>query len=551
MLISLGIRNMLLVEKAEISFSTGLNVFTGETGAGKSIILDCLGFVLGKRSRNRFLRTSCDSGEVVAEFLVDECSEVRELVDELSILFKDTVVLRRVEFSDGRRKAYVNDTSCTLDTLQKIGSKLIEFVDQKDGSLTLKKSNHISLLDEFSGNKNTLSLLNVAWNNINRTQKEISVLTISQETLRQELEFVEQSLSELKSLKPRPGEIEDLEVMQTTLRSSNKIAENLQGAVDLISGGNARNALVSALNKLEKAAGLMPGNSLLSNTTSSLEGLIHELDDIEKNIPTILEDRSSNKMTLEDVEARLFNFRNIARKHGVSPNNLMVLHQELETSLLEYHDIEKKICDLRRELLSLKKTYKMHAEELSKKRKSEGKNLDRLMLQELIPLKMDGMKFKTLLEERKDCGPNGHDIVTFQIANHGMSPQDLERIASGGELSRLLLALKVCLVTNTKGVTLVFDEIDRGIGGATAAAVGHRLASLAEKDQVLLVTHSAQVASKANRHWRVKKVICKEDKPVTLLDELNEDSSTAELARMISGEVVSDEALAAAQKLMD
>ena len=541
---------MLLVEEAEIYFSSGLNVFTGETGAGKSIILDCLSFVLGNKSRKRFVRTLCDRGEVIAEFKVKKTSEVRKLVEGLSIIWTDNLVIRRVEFSDGKRKTYVNDTNCTLDTIQKLGAKLVEFVDQKDGSQILKKSNHITLLDDFSGHQNEVKNLNKAWDDLKKTQQEITKVESRKDSQGKELEFVKHSLSEISILNPQPGELEELEIIRASLRSSSKIEENLKEAADLISGQQMRHEFVSALNKLEKAHDLV-SDQLLIETISALEGIIHELDEIEKNIPNIIEKRNSGGMTLEEVEDRLFNFRNIARKHGINPENLMVLNQEMEASLIEYDNTEKHLVALMSTLVSLEKVYQASAEKISEKRKREGKNLDMMMRQELIPLKMEGIEFRTLLERRKEQGFNGCDTVAFQICNHGMPAKDMEKIASGGELSRLLLALKVCLVANTSGTSLIFDEIDRGIGGATAEAVGNRLASLAERDQILLVTHSPQVASKAHKHWSVRKIAEKTNPPVTLLNELSQDAKVAELARMISGEVVSKEALAAAHRLMN
>ena len=550
MLFSLSIRNMLLVEKAEISFSSGLNVFTGETGAGKSIILDCLGFVLGNKSRNRFLRDSCDSGEVVAEFIVKEHSPVREIFSQLSIKLVDTLVIRRLEFSDGKRKTYVNDTSCTLETVQKIGAELIEFVDQKEGSLVLKKSNHINLLDDFSGHKPKVASLQSIWKNIKAVKVEIASLITKKDSLKQELDFIKYSLSELKNLAPKPGEIENLEVMKNTLKSSSKINENLQYASNILSGGERRSELVTALNRLERASDLLSSNESLAAVIDSLEGTIHQLEEIGKSIQTILEKENFEEMNLEDVEERLFKLRQMARKHGINPEDLMNLNEGFESSLAEYNDSEAQMDDLNGKVLGLEKEYQEIAGEISEKRKLEGKNLDIRMRQELKPLRMEGIVFSTLLGERKEGGPSGFDNVTFQVCNSGMQPKDLDKIASGGELSRLLLALKVCLTTNAKGVSLVFDEIDRGVGGATAEAVGNRLATLAESDQVLLVTHSPQVASKASKHWTVRKLASEKKIPVTLLDELNQDTRVIELARMISGEVISKEALAAANKLM-
>ena len=542
---------MLLLERVEISFSPGLNVFTGETGAGKSIILECLGFVLGKKSRTRFLRTSCDSGEVVAEFMVNESGEIRELIDGLSIEWSNTLIIRRVEFADGKRKTYINDSSCTLETVQKIGAELIEFVDQRDGSVILKKGNHINLLDDFSGHKNQVNSLVEHWEHIKKTESEISILEAERNILKEEIEFIEHSLLELKNLAPKLGEVGELEELQSKLKSSNRINEYLQGANTLISEAHVRDDLVVVLNKLEKAYHLLPKSKLLLATINSLEGLVHELDEIEKNIPSILRERASEEFTLEEVEDRLFNLKNIARKHRVKPEDLLSLSNKLEDKLVNYTEFEGKMRNLRKQLSLVEKVYQSDAEAISEKRKVEGRKLEIMMQQELVPLKMEGIVFNTFLEAREAKGFNGLDRVTFKISNHGMTPKDLDKVASGGELSRLLLALKVCLRTNIKRITMVFDEIDRGIGGATAEAVGNRLGMLAKQDQILLVTHSPQVASKANRHWRVSKISNRKGVPLTLLNELDQEDRVAELARMISGEVVSKEALAAAYQLLN
>ncbi|MFL2790244.1 MAG: AAA family ATPase [Paracoccaceae bacterium] len=389
MLCSLSIRNMLLLENMEINFSPGLNVFTGETGAGKSIILECLGFVLGKKSKNRFLRTYCDRGEVVAVFMVRESGEIKQLVDTLSIEWTDTLIIRRVEFLDGRRKAYINDISCTLETVQKIGAKLVEFVDQKDGSSVLKKSNHINLLDDFSGNKNEVSYLKKNWDLLKEAEVEISTMEARKETLEGEIEFMKYSLSELKSLAPKLDEVKELKELQTILKSSSRLNEHLQGAGNLISEKHIRDDLFMALSKLEKAGDLLPNNSLLSATISSLDGLIHELDDIEKNIPSILSNRASDGVTLEEVEDRLFNLKNIARKHGVKPEDLVGLCHEFEAKLSNHIDFEGTIRNLRKKLLSYENTFKTGAEKISKKRKVQGKKLD-IMMQKRVNTTQDG-----------------------------------------------------------------------------------------------------------------------------------------------------------------
>ncbi len=541
---------MLLIEKADIVFSSGLNVFTGETGAGKSIIFDCLGFVFGNKTKKSYLKEKEKSGQVTIEFEIDNSSKIVNLLLELSIPISETLIIRRVEFDDGRRKSYINDVNCTIDSLKKIGEQLIEFVDQKNYSKILKKQNHINLLDNFCSNEEKLYELSKLWSIIKSEEKKLSNLVTEKNKFLEELDFKKKSLSELKSLNLVPGEIEELEIKRKSLKSSSRIKEYLNEAYELITKNEMNKAFTISISKLEKTSEVLVNNKLLEESIQSFSTIISNLDEIEKNIQKILEDIFPNDIKLEDIEERLYEIRKISRKHNIFPDNLLVFKEELETQLLGYNNFEEEIKLIQKNILSNEVKYDEVANSISVIRKDNGKKLSKIINYELSHLKMDGINFIVVIGDKKEKSIIGNDEVFFQLSNNNLLAQDLEKVASGGELSRILLALKVSLVHQTSGLALIFDEIDRGIGGATAEAVGERLSILSKNEQILLVTHSPQVASKAHKHWNVSKKISSEGYPLSSIKELGEDDIKKELARMISGKIITKEAIAAAEKLM-
>ena len=541
---------MLLIEKADVVFSSGLNVFTGETGAGKSIIFDCLGFVFGNKLRKSFLKEKEKSGQVIVEFEIDSSSDIFNFLLELSIPISETLIIRRVEFDDGKRKSYINDVNCTTDLLKKIGEQLIEFVDQKNYSNILKKQNHINLLDNFCLNKDKLNDLNKIWSIIKCEEKKLSNLVKEKNKFFEELDFKKKSLSEIKSLNLLVGEFEELEIKRKSLKSSSRIKEYLNEAYGLINKNEISSTLTSSISKLEKTSELLIKNKLLEDTIQSFSTIINNLDEIEKNIQTILEDIFPNDIRLEDIEERLYEVKKLSRKHNVFPADLIFLKEELEKQLLEYNNFEEEINLIQKSILSNEVKYDEVANLISTIRKTNGEKLSKIINNELSHLKMDGITFIVVFEEKKEKSIIGNDEVFFQLSNNNLAAEDLEKVASGGELSRILLALKVSLVKQTSGLALIFDEIDRGIGGATAEAVGDRLSILSKNEQILLVTHSPQVASKAHKHWNVSKRITNEGFPLSCIHELSKDGIKKELARMISGKIITKEAIAAAEKLM-
>ena len=541
---------MLLIEKAEIFFSSGLNVFTGETGSGKSIIFDCLDFVMGNKTRRSLLKENEKRGEVTIEFGIDGMSDVVDFISELSIPVLETLIVRRVEFSDGRKKSYINDINCTTEILKSLGEKIIEFVDQKNNSKILRKQNHINLLDDFCSNKKKINELKQIWSKLNGQKEKLSNLIKLKNKSLEELEFKKKSFLELKKLNLMPGEFEELEIKRKTLKSSNKIIEYLKESYDLITQNETNKNITTSIIKLEKISELLSKNKLLDESIDGLNLIINNLDEAEKNIQELLKNFSNGDMSLEDIEDRLFEIKRLSRKHNVFADELISLKTELEKDLHEFDNFDEEIKSINEDLLENENKYNKIANLISNIRKEKSEQLSKIVNHELSHLKMDGIKFLINCNEKKEKTIIGKDEIVFLIRNNNLAVQDLDKIASGGELSRILLALKVSLAKETEGLTLIFDEIDRGIGGATAESVGERLSILSKTEQILLITHSPQVAAKANKHWKVSKKITEDGFPISFTRELDEDNKKKELARMISGKVVTKEAIAAAEKLM-
>ena len=541
---------MLLIEKAEIFFSSGLNVFTGETGSGKSIIFDCLDFVMGNKTRRSLLKENEKRGEVTVEFGIDGMSDVVDFISELSIPVLETLIVRRVEFSDGRKKSYINDINCTTEILKSLGEKIIEFVDQKNNSKILRKQNHINLLDDFCSNKKKINELKQIWSKLNGHKEKLSNLIKLKNKSLEELEFKKKSFLELKKLNLMPGEFEELEIKRKTLKSSNKIIEYLKESYDLITQNETNKNITTSIIKLEKISELLSKNKLLDESIDGLNLIINNLDEAERNIQELLKNFSYGDMSLEDIEDRLFEIKGLSRKHNVFADELISLKTELEKDLHEFDNFDEEIKSINEDLLENENKYDKIANLISNIRKEKSEQLSKIVNHELSHLKMDGIKFLINCNEKKEKTIIGKDEIVFLMRNNNLAVQDLEKIVSGGELSRILLAIKVSLAKETEGLTLIFDEIDRGIGGATAESVGERLSILSKTEQILLITHSPQVAAKANKHWKVSKKITEDGFPISFTRELDEDNKKKELARMISGKVVTKEAIAAAEKLM-
>ena len=548
MLLGLEIRDILIIDRLELAFQPGLNVLTGETGAGKSILLDSLGFVLGWRGRAELVREGAEQGEVIAEFALSHDHPARAVLDEAGITCEDTLILRRINTRDGRKTAWVNDRRCSGEVLRALSETLIELHGQHDDRGLLNPRHHRDLLDAFGGLETQVSKVRSAWADLSAARKALADLQTRMTEAKAEEDFLRHAVAELDALAPEEGEDEALDARRRLMQSAERIREDISRAHQALGGDGAEGAMGDALRWLEDSADKAEGR--LEEAIAALGRAMVELGEAQQGVEDCLDGLSFNPHELEEVEERLFALRGLARKHQVSPEALAGLQHELRGRLDRIEMGEEHLNDAQMAVRTAQAAYDAASQALSAARRDASGKLDQAVMAELAPLKMDRAVFLTEVSEA-GAGPSGVDDVTFTVAtNPGAPAGPLAKIASGGELSRFLLALKVCLSADVAGVTMIFDEIDRGVGGATADAVGRRLKALAEGSQVLVVTHSPQVAAQGAHHWQVAKSV-EGGKTLTRVLPLDEDERVDELARMISGDTVTDAARTAAQALLN
>ena len=548
MLRELEIKDILLIERLSLEFSSGLNAFTGETGTGKSILLECLGFVLGARGQASIVRDGMERGEVVAIFSKISSSKVSLILSEADIPESDELIIRRVNFPDGRKPAWVNDKRVSSEFLRYLGENLIEFHGQHDERGLLDAQGHLQLLDQFAKTDSVLNSVKKAFNNLKENQKALEVLIKKNQQLADEEDLIRYDLKEISNLGTYLGEETELDTKRRLMQNSQSIRENITEASTLVDRGGAEGQLSNAMKCLEKAAKNV--DSVLDEPIEALGRAQLELQEAQSGIFDVLSSLSFNPEDLEILEDRLFSIRSLARKYKLAPDQLPEFELKLKDKLTFLENGTKSVADLKINYDKAFKEFDDLSKNLSKERKKAAAVLDTMLEKELKPLKMERARFKT---EIKQVSPNelGQDSVAFTIStNSGTKFGSLIKIASGGELSRFLLALKVCLTNNQSEVSMVFDEIDRGIGGATADAVGRRLLQLAQKNaQVLVVTHSPQVAALANRHFVVVKDI-EGEKTLSMVTQVKGEECVEEIARMISGDRITDEAREASRVLI-
>lgn len=549
MLRSLDIRDMLIIDRLELTFQPGLNVLTGETGAGKSILLDSLGFVLGWRGRAELVRAGAKQGEVIAEFDVPQGPVAEALLDEAGIDTSDgELILRRINTADGRKTAWVNDRRVSGDVLRRLSELLIELHGQHDDRGLLNPRGHRVLLDTFGSLDAKLAKTRKAWKTLAEIRKALSAAKDQQAALKAEEEFLRHAVGELDKINPEAGEEATLDAERRLMQSAEKISVDISKAHQAMSYDAAEGALIDALRWLEGAADKADGR--LDAPIEGLNRTINELAEAQTGVEDCMEALQFNPHELESIEERLFAIRGLARKHNVLADDLATFADTLRSKLKALDGGADDLIRLEQDLTEAEARYTQAAEALTKARTSAAKELDALMGAELAPLKMERAVFVTLVDAG-EAGPDGQDAVSFTVAtNPGAPAGPLNKIASGGELSRFLLALKVCLTRDQSDVTMIFDEIDRGVGGATADAVGRRLKALASDGQVLVVTHSPQVAALGAHHWRVAKRV-EDGMTLSEVVPLVEQDRIDEIARMLSGDTVTDPARAAAQALLD
>ena len=545
MLRGLYITDILLISKLELNFQSGLNILTGETGAGKSILLDSLGFVLGWRGRSSLVRTGASNGEVIAYFDITNSQPVKEILRSAGMPETDELILRRTVNLDGRKTSYLNDKRCSGEILRQLSDILVELHGQFDDRGLLNAKTHINLLDNF-GDINT-SKLRSLWRNYKKTELELHQAKLSFSEATKDNEYLKHSIAELQELSPENDEDEFLDIKRRSMQTSQKIRGDIEKASELISINGAESLMSDAIRWLEGVSNV--ADSSLDNAISMLSSAISKLAIAQQDIDEYLSSTNFNSLDLEKIEERLFAIRALARKHDVLPNNLNAFSQKLIQKLEHSKISAEKIKKLEEKLSQSKIDFDKYADDLSKIRKKTAIDLEMAMATEMAPLKLENSKFIVNINTKKPT-EDGFDEVTFIVStNPGAPAGPINKIASGGELSRFLLALKVCLTKTNQNLTMIFDEIDRGVGGATANAVGQRLADLSKSSQVLVVTHSPQVAAKGDHHWQIEKSIT-DDVTTSNVVELDAETRLTEIARMLSGDQITPEARAAAQALL-
>lgn len=547
MLRALDIRDMLIIDRLELSFQPGLNVLTGETGAGKSILLDSLGFVLGWRGRAELVRQGAQQGEVVAEFDLPEGHPAHEILEEAGLPDGETLILRRVNARDGRKTAWVNDRRCSGEVLRALSDTLIELHGQHDDRGLLNPRGHQALLDDFAGLTDDRARVRETWRQMSQARKSLAAAQKEIESVREEEDFLRHAVAELDQLDPQPEEEGELDARRRMMQGAERVRESVARAHQALGQEGAEGAMGDALRWLEDAVDGTAGH--LEAPLAALERALSELGEASDGVVRCLEALDFNPLELEQTEERLFAIRALARKHDVAADDLGAFAEELRGRLAALDAGADQLTGLETALAQAEAAYDVAASALTHARQVAAKRLDTAVSGELAPLKMERAVFTTEISPG-DAGPDGRDLVAFQVAtNPGAPSGPIAKIASGGELSRFLLALKVCLAGETSGLTMIFDEIDRGVGGATADAVGRRLAALAEGGQVLVVTHSPQVAALGAHHWRVEKRVA-DEQTLSNVVPLAQTDRVDEIARMLSGDTITEEARAAARALL-
>jgi DNA repair protein RecN (Recombination protein N) len=550
MLTGLSIRDVVLIEALDLEFGEGLDVLTGETGAGKSILLDALGLAMGARGDSGLVRHGAAQAVVTATF--DPPSpKLAAILDENGVEVEpgEPLLVRRVVKSDGGSRGFVNNQPASAGLLREIAPQLVEIHGQHDDRGLLNAKGHRALLDAFGRVQPEETAR--AWERFRAAEGALAAARSEIDSAARDREWLEHAVGELTALKPEPGEEEALADKRRGMQRAEKIASELQTVEDCLEGSSGGiSCLRQAARVLERVAEDHPA---LSEALAAVDRAVIECAVAEEKLRDARVALAYDPRELEADEARLFELRGMARKHRVQPDELAALAEDLRGKLERLEAGEEGIGKLEAEVARARAAYEKAADALSKRRRDAAARLDKAVAGELAPLKLDAARFRTAIATVAPDGWSGagKDRVEFEIATNPGAPfGPLTKIASGGELSRFMLALKVSLAEQGGAGTMIFDEIDRGVGGAVASAIGERLARLAERTQLLVVTHSPQVAARGARHFLIAK---SSDGTVTRtgVRALGETERREEIARMLSGATVTDEARAQAGRLLE
>jgi DNA repair protein RecN (Recombination protein N) len=553
MLAQLSIRDIVLIERLDLSFDAGLSVLTGETGAGKSILLDSLSLALGGRGDGSLVRHGEERGQVTAVFDVPPGHAARLLLRENGIDDDGDLIFRRVQSADGRTKAFVNDQPVSVQLMRQAGQVLVEIHGQHDDRALVDIDAHRALLDAFGGTTEAaqeVGTLYRAWRDAERGLRKHRERV---EAAAREADYLRSSVEELEALAPRDGEEEELAESRARMMKVERIAGDISEASEFLNGNASPVPLIASLvRRLERKSHEAPG--LLEETVELLDGALNQLSDAQMAVERALRDTEFDPKELERVEERLFALRAASRKYSVPVTELPALAVRMIAELAELDAGEEKLKQLEVQVAAAKAAFDAAARAVSEKRHNTATALSAAVMEELPALKLERARF--MVEVASDSNlpsAEGIDVVEFHVqTNPGTRPGPIMKVASGGELSRFLLALKVALADRGSAPTLVFDEIDTGVGGAVADAIGQRLKRLSKTVQVLSVTHAPQVAARAATHLLISKgpSAQRAEMIATRVARMDDEARTEEIARMLAGASITEEARAAAARLL-
>ncbi len=553
MLTRLSIRDIVLIDRLDIDFGRGLAALTGETGAGKSILLDAFALALGARGEAALVREGAEHGQVIAAFDIGEDHPARRVLADNELdgeSGEDELIVRRVQFADGRTRAFVNDQPVSVQVLRGLGTALVEIHGQHDDRAFVDAATHRALLDAYGGNEGGAAEVERLWTERRTRDVAVERHRDDVERAKREAEWLRHAVDELGRLNPQAGEETALAERRAGMMQAEKVTEDLRVTYDSVSGPNSPvPALATAVRRLERRAAAVP--ALIEPAVKAIDTALNALEDARVKLEQALRVAEYDPAELERIEERLFALRAAARKYNVPVDDLAALARRYDGDLALIDAGAERLALLEREAAEASARYRAAAQALSAARHRAAQKLDKAVNAELKPLKLERAEFSTAMASESE-GPHGLDRIEFWVrTNPGTRPGPLMKVASGGELARFLLALKVVLADRGSAPTLVFDEIDTGVGGAVADAIGVRLARLASGVQVIAVTHAPQVAARADRHYLIAKdALAKGKRVATRVAELAGERRREEIARMLAGAEITAEARAAAERLI-
>ena len=550
MLARLSIRDIVLIDRLDIDFGSGLAVLTGETGAGKSILLDAFALALGARGDVALVRDGAEQGQVIAAFEIGQDHLARTLLADNGLSGEDELILRRVQFADGRTRAFVNDQPVSVQVLRALGVALVEIHGQHDERAFVEAATHRGLLDAYGGIEGEAAAVAALWAQWRECEAAVQSHRADVERAGREAEWLRHAVEELGRLAPQPGEESALAERRAAMMQAEKVADDLRSTHDSLAGPNSPvSPLAGAVRRLERRAA--QAQTLVEPVTKAIDAALTALDEARLQLEHALQLADYDPQELEKIEERLFALRAAGRKYNAPVDELAGLAHRYESDLGLIDAGAERLAVLEHEAREASARYRAAAEKLSAARRSAAQALDKAVNAELKPLKLERAEFSTEINSETE-GPNGIDRVEFWVrTNPGTRPGPLMKVTSGGELARFLLALKVVLADRGSAPTLVFDEIDTGVGGAVADSIGVRLARLAGGVQVIAVTHAPQVAARAERHYLITKdAFARRKRVATRIAELQGERRREEIARMLAGAEITAEARAAAERLI-